>query len=76
MYISSFFIYRHDRNLELPAKFTTEESAVNLLFQGRNFLRFVGSTKCKNAQIETALCIAHANEQVLGIYRVIRQMAL
>ena len=39
-------------------------------------VRFVASTKYKIALIETALCIAHANDQMLGIYRVIGQMAL
>ena len=40
----------------------------------RKNLRFVASTKCKTALIETVLCITHADDQMLGIYRVIRQM--
>ena len=39
-------------------------------------MRLVASTKCKTATVETALRIAHADDQILGIYQVIKQMTL
>ena len=32
-----------------------------------NFLRLVTSTKCKVALVEMALCLVHADDQMLGI---------
>ena len=32
-------------------------------------------TKCKTALVEAALCITHADDQMLVIYRVLGQMA-
>ena len=37
-------------------------------------LKLVASTKWKIALVETALRLTHANDQMLGIYQVIKQM--
>ena len=38
--------------------------------------KLVASTKCKIALVEVAWCLMHADDQMQGIYQVIKQMAL
>ena len=35
----------------------------------------MASTNCKIALVETELCLAHGDGQMLGIYQVIKQLA-
>ena len=34
-------------------------------------LRLVASTKCKIALVETALCLAHADDQMLHVFKIL-----
>ena len=38
-------------------------------------LKRVAFTKCKTPLVETVKCTAHANDQMLGIHQVTKQMA-
>ena len=42
------------------------EQILRLNYKTKDFLRLVASTKCKIALMETALCLAHADDQMLG----------
>ena len=59
---------------KLMRNFQTKHS--KLSNKNKNFLRLVASIKYKITLVETALCLAHTDDQMLGIYQVIKQMAL
>ena len=47
-----------------------------MYFTATRVLELVASTKCQIALVETVLCLAHADDQMLEKYQVIKQMAL
>ena len=42
------------------------EQILRLNYTTKDFLRLMASTKCKIALVETALCLAHTDDQMLG----------